>query len=248
MGRIERHFIQRNIKRVIVDEYLAQNFYEAGYSKAVILQSGLGTRIHIYAERPALIIGRRGSTIRRLQKIFSEIMGLGNVQISVSQPENPELDARVQAFRIVRSIERGFHFRRVAFAALRRIMANGAVGVEIRISGKLTRERARFEKYRAGKVYKAGHIVDELVDRAVAYARLPKGIIGVQVVIVKPGKPADYVRIKSEEEVSDIVERLRAETGEGEIPGELREILGEASSQEQAVEPVEVSENAEAQG
>ena len=232
MGRIERHFIKRNLVRVMIDEYLAQNFYEAGYSKVVIVQSGLGTRVHIYAERPALIIGRRGSTIRRLQKIFSEVMGLGNVQISVSQPENPELDARVQAFRIVRSIERGYHFRRVAFAALRRIMSNGAVGVEIRISGKLTSERARFEKYRAGKVYKAGHIVDELVDRAVAYARLPKGIIGVQVIIVKPGKPADYVRIKDESEVADILQQLRAEVGAETGPvGELEEMLEEMKAE-----------------
>ncbi len=228
MTKIIRHFITRNLVKAKIDEYLAQHFYEAGYSKAVILQSGLGTRIHIYAERPALIIGRRGSTIRRLQKIFSEVMGLQNVQISVSQPDNPELDARVQAFRIVRSIERGFHFRRVAFAALRRIMANGAVGVEIKISGKLTSERARFEKYRAGKVYKAGHIVDELVDRAVAYARLPKGIIGVSVLIVKPGKPADYVRIKSPEEVADIIEELRGEAEEGELTGELKELIEQA--------------------
>ena len=227
MGRIERHFIRKNLIRAQIDEYLAQNFYEAGYSRVEILQSGLGTRIHIYAERPALIIGRRGSTIRKLQKIFSEVMGLGNVQISVSQPESPELDARVQAFRIVRSIERGYHFRRVAFAALRRIMSSGAVGVEIRIAGKLTSERARFEKYRAGKVYKAGHIVDELVDRAVAYARLPKGIIGVQVLIVQPGKPADYVRIRDESEVAEEIAAIREAMQEGELPRELQEIAEE---------------------
>ena len=228
---IKRYFIKKNLVKAMIDEYLAQNFYEAGYSRVEILQSGLATRIHIYAERPALIIGRRGSTIRRLQKIFSEVMGLKNVQISVSQPENPELDARVQAFRIVRAIERGFHFRRVAFAALRRIMANGAVGAEIRIAGKLTSERARFEKYRAGKVYKAGHIVDEFVDRAVAYARLPKGIIGVQVLIVRPGKPADYVRIKSEEEVADVIASIREQMQEAELTGELRELVEEAESQ-----------------
>jgi small subunit ribosomal protein S3 len=144
VGRIERHFIQRNLIRTMIDEYLAQNFYEAGYSHSVILQSGLGTRIHIYAERPALIIGRRGSTIRRLQKVFSEVMGLGNVQISVSQPDNPELNARVQAFRIVRSIERGYHFRRVAFAALRRIMANGAVGVEKKKNNQKDKKELHF--------------------------------------------------------------------------------------------------------
>ncbi|WP_256204952.1 30S ribosomal protein S3 [Aeropyrum camini] len=143
--------------------------------------------------------------------MFQTVFGLPNPRIRVEQPENPMLDARVQAFRIARSIERGIHFRRVAFAALNRIMSNGALGVEITISGKLTSERARFEKFKAGKVYKSGHKVDELVDRASAYARLPKGVIGVDVIIVKPGKPGDYVRIKSEEEVKEVIESIRSE-------------------------------------
>ncbi|MCE4618869.1 MAG: 30S ribosomal protein S3 [Desulfurococcales archaeon] len=225
--RTHRVFLQQGLIRARVDEYLAQNFYEAGYSGVIVTQSGLGTRIHIYAERPALIIGRRGSTIRRLHNIFQTVFGFEGVQITVSEPENPELDARVQAFRIARNIERGFHFRRVAFAALRRIMANGAIGVEITISGKLTSERARFEKYTVGKVYKSGHNVDVLVDRAVAHAKLPKGVIGVKVVIARPGKPADYIRIKEEEEVRDLLLQLRGEEEEGELPSELEELIEE---------------------
>jgi small subunit ribosomal protein S3 len=230
VGRIVRLFLEQGLLRAKIDEYLAQNFYAAGYSGVDIIRTGLGTRIHIYAERPALIIGRRGSTIKRLQQIFETVFGIENPQIAVSQPENPELDARVQAFRMVRALEMGYHFRRVAFAALRRIMANGAVGVEIKISGKLRTERARFEKHRAGKVYKAGQIVDELVDRAVAQALLPKGVIGVEVIIVKPGKPGDYIRIKSPEEVEDVVRRIREEmeiTTGPESGGEEEEELGE---------------------
>ena len=236
MGRIVRLFLEQGLLRAKIDEYLAQNFYVAGYSGVDIIKTGLGTRIHIYAERPALIIGRRGSTIKRLQQIFETVFGIENPQIAVSQPENPELDARVQAFRIVRALEMGYHFRRVAFAALRRIMANGAVGVEIKLSGKLRRERARFEKYRAGKVYKAGQIVDELVDRASAQALLPKGVIGVEVIIVKSGKPGDYIRIKSPDEVEDVVRKIREELG------------AETEKRESVEEVKEVSEVGEVQG
>ena len=209
MGRITRMFIQWNLLDAKIDEYLAQNFYTAGYSRVSIVRTGLETRVHIFAERPALIIGRGGSTIKRLQEVFQKVFGLDNPRIQVSPVEDPELDARVQAFRIAKAIEAGYHFRRVAFAALNRIMSSGAVGVEIKISGKLTSERARFEKYRAGKVYKAGHHVDEYVDRAVAYALLPKGVIGVEVTIAKPGKPGDYIRIKEPSEVADIVREIR---------------------------------------
>lgn len=210
MTKIVRYFLDQALLKARIDEYLAQNFYEAGYSGVKVVQSSIGARVTIYAARPALIIGRRGATVRRLQEVLSKVYGLTNPQVKVTTPENPELDARVQAFRMVRAIERGYHFRRVAFAALKRIMANGAVGVEIKISGKLTSERARFEKFRAGKVYKAGHKVDELVDRAVAYARLPKGVIGVEVIIVRPGTPGDYIRIKSEDEVREVVQAIRS--------------------------------------
>jgi len=233
VSRIRKLFLDLALTQAKIDEYLAQNFYEAGYSGVIVTRTGLGTRIHIYAERPALIIGRKGSTIRKLSNIFQTVFGFQGIQITVSQPENPELDARVQAFRIARSIERGFHFRRVAFAALRRIMANGALGVEIKISGKLTSERARFEKYSAGKVYKAGHIVDEMVDRAVAHAKLPKGVIGIEVIITKPGIPPDYVRIKEEDEVRDLLEQIRMEMEEGELPEQVEDLLEELEEVEQ---------------
>ena len=239
MGRITRLFLEQSLLKAKLDEYLAQNFYAAGYSGLDLIKTGLATRIHIYAERPALIIGRRGSTIRRLQQIFETVFGIENPQITVSQPENPELDARVQAFRIARALEMGYYFRRVAFAALRRIIANGALGAEIKISGKLRTERARFEKYRAGKVYKAGEKVDELVDRAVAQALLPKGVIGVEVIIVKPGKPGDYIRIKDPEEVEDVIREIKEKLGVMEKP-EKPEI--EETEEEALLEEVETSE------
>ncbi len=237
-SKAAKYFLEQAFLRAKLDEYLAQNFYEAGYSRVKVVQTSLGVNITIWAERPALIIGRRGATIKRLQEIFEKVFGLPNPRIRVEIPENPELDARVQAFRIVRAIERGFHFRRVAFAALRRITANGALGVEIKISGKLTSERARFEKFRVGKVYKAGEKVDELVDRAVAYARLPKGVIGVEVIIVRPGEPGDYVRIKDEGEVKEIVESIRQEMGVAgageESAGLLEEAVPAAGEAEEA--------------
>jgi len=243
LTKIKRFFLGQALLKAKIDEYLAQNFYEAGYADVHIVKTGLGTRIHIYAERPALIIGRGGSTIRELQRIMAKIFNLENPQITVSQPERPELNARVQAFRIARLIERGFHFRRVAFSVLRRIMANGALGAEITISGKLVSERARFEKYREGKVYKAGHVVDELVDRAVAYARLPKGVIGIEVIITKPGTPPDYIAIKDPSEVAEVVARIRKEVESLKLEtASLEEIEAVLEEEEEELGEEEVEE------
>ncbi|MEM3279308.1 MAG: 30S ribosomal protein S3, partial [Fervidicoccaceae archaeon] len=106
----------------------------------------------------------------------------------------------VVAFRLAVSLERGFHFRRLAFAALKRIMSAGAIGAEIIISGKITSERARYEKFRAGKIYKTGEQVTYIVDKAVAHALLKPGIYGVKVIIVKPQRTKDTLLIRTPEE------------------------------------------------
>ncbi|MCX8196457.1 MAG: 30S ribosomal protein S3 [Acidilobaceae archaeon] len=238
--KVKKFFLSQALLRVKVDEFLAQNFYEAGYSGVSVTKTALGTRIHIFAERPGLIIGKKGATVRELQKAFATVFGMENPQVTVGQPEQPELNARVQAFRIARLLERGFHFRRVAFAALRRIMANGALGAEITISGKIVAERAKFEKYKEGKVYKAGQVVDELVDKAISYARLPKGIIGVEVIIARPGVPPDYVRIKDQSEVQEFVSKVREEVRAKGLPIAEVEEIEEAMLEEE--EPISLEE------
>ncbi len=199
MVNIKKYFIKKAMIKVAIDEYLAKNFYRAGYAGVDIQRTPLGSRIIIYAERPAIIIGKRGAIIKQLAQIFEKYFGLENPQITVTNVENPELNARIMAFRLAMALERGYHFRRAAFAALRRIMAAGALGAEIVISGKLTSERARYEKIKAGRVYKVGQQVETMVDRAVAHALLKPGIYGVEVTIVKPVKPVDQITFKTPE-------------------------------------------------
>lgn len=208
MVNVKRHFIEKYMNTLKVDEYLAKHFYRAGYAGVEVYKTPLGTRIVIYAERPAFLIGRRGQTIRNLSTIFEEQFGLESPQITVMPVETPELSARVMAFRLVMALERGHHFRRAAFNALRRIMNAGALGAEIVISGKLTSERARYEKFRAGKIYKTGYQSSYIVDRAVARALLKPGVYGIKVLIIKPERPVDSVKILSPEEAGVTIEEL----------------------------------------
>ncbi len=202
MVNVKKLFVQKGIIKAKIDEYLAKEFYRAGYAGVDILKTPLGTRIVIYAERPAIIIGRRGSMIRQLAQIFEKRFGLENPQITVTTVENPYLSARIVAFRLAVALERGFHFRRAAFIALRRIMEAGALGAEIVISGKLTSERARYEKYRAGRIYKTGEQTSVMVERAVAHALLKLGVYGIEVRIVKPMRPMDHIEIIPPEEIA----------------------------------------------
>jgi len=198
---IKKYFIEQGIKKVAVDEYLASKFWRAGYAGVDLIRTPLGTRVIIYAARPGMIIGRRGQTLRTIQLILEKLFGIENPQITVVETENPDLTARVVAFNIALALERGIHFRRAAFIALRRVLGAGAIGCEIIISGKLVAERARYEKIKAGKVYKSGEQSLKLVDRAIAHVLLKPGIFGVEVVITKPGVTSDYIEVVSPEKV-----------------------------------------------
>lgn len=213
------------MKRLVIEEYLASTFYKADFAGVDIISSPLGTRIIIYADRPSLIIGRKGETIRKLQTIFEKHFKIENPQITVSTIENPELNARVVASRIAQALERGYHFRRAIFIALRRVMAAGAVGAEIVVSGKLVSERARYEKIRAGKVYKTGDHVNYIVDRATFSTLLIPGIYGIEVLIVKPVTPADHLEIisKNPEELKSLVEAVQT------TQERVEEVLSETS-------------------
>ena len=199
---MRKYFLQRALTKVMVDEFLAKQFYTAEYAGVEILKTPIGTRIIIYAGRPAVIIGRGGKTIKQLAQLFEKYFGLENPQITVTQVENPELNARVMAFRLAQALERGYHFRRAAFVTLRRIMNAGAVGAEVVVSGKLTSERAKYEKLKEGVVYKTGGHLNAVVDRAVAIAMLKPGVYGVEVIITKPHEAIDRIKLKEAQQTT----------------------------------------------
>ncbi|MCD6300681.1 MAG: 30S ribosomal protein S3 [Staphylothermus sp.] len=196
--RVKSYFIDYSLKKVMLDEFFANYFKDAGYAGMELYKTPTGYRVVVYAEYPGRIIGRGGSVIRKLMTILQTHFNLENVNITVSPVPDPDLNARVVAFRIVRALEKEIPYRRVAMAMLRRVMEAGAVGAEIIISGKLRSERARYEKMKAGRIYKAGDTVDYMVDRAVAKALLKRGVYGVEVVIVRPHiRPPDYIEYRT---------------------------------------------------
>ncbi len=200
MVSVYKQFIREGVKRAEIIEFLRKTFRRAGFGGVEIQNTPLGSRVIIEAERPGLVIGRHGLRIREVAKILEEKYGLKDPQIFVNEVSEPELNPMIMAERIAMALERGFHFRRVGNIALRQIMAAGARGAEIVISGKLTSERARFEKFRAGLLPKSGEPYAKYVREATTSVLLKPGVIGIKVRILPPvNLPDDAVRILEEE-------------------------------------------------
>ncbi len=183
---IVKRFITESIKRTEIDEFLQKKLERAGYGGVNLSKTPLGTHVVIYAMRPGLVIGRGGETIKELAASLDQNFKVSNPQISVSEIEVPEFNAHVIANRVASALERGVHFRRAGFWALNQVMEAGALGCEIVISGKLTTERARFEKFRAGHYPIVGEPALRAMKTAEVHVQLKPGMIGVRVKIMPP--------------------------------------------------------------
>lgn len=184
---VNKYFVRDNMKKAEINSYLAGELKKAGYSKVEMTKTPLGTRVVIYAAKPGMVIGRRGQSIRDLTQVFEQTFGMENPQVSVAAIEAPDLEPMVVASQVAAALQRGIHFRRAAYWALQRAMGAGAMGAEITIRGKLTTERARYERYRDGYLPSVGDAVLKQVKRAVVEVQLKQGLFGVAVRILPPG-------------------------------------------------------------
>lgn len=190
----ERKFVAENVRRVLLKEYLMKEVSRAGFGGLDVQRTPMGTRVVLTTERPGLVIGRRGQTIKNLTTVIEERFGFENPQIEVTEVKEPALNAQIMAEKLAFSLERGWHFRRAGHSTVRRIMDVGkARGCHIILAGKLTGQRHRTEKFKEGYIKFCGEPKAQFIDHGYAVAKLKMGVIGVTVEIMsKDAKlPAD---------------------------------------------------------
>lgn len=204
-----------------LDEFFELQLKDAGYGGLEVQKSPTGTTLKVYVARPGLAIGRRGTGIKELTDKVTQLPGLANAQIAVTEVENPELNARIMAARIAQIVSRGTAFRRAAMWSVSNIMNAGAAGVEISIAGKLRSDRSHGEKYRAGVVPKSGDTADRSVGEATTQVLLKLGLYGIKVKIaLKDALPPDF---RFKEDVKEEEKQVGTTEAEGTEEAGLRQ-------------------------
>lgn len=183
---VERKFVDEAVKRMMLKEYLARETARAGFGHVEIQRNPMGTRIVMEAERPGLVIGRGGRTIKKITADVKATFDLDNPQIEVNEVDHPNLNPQVMAQRLAEALERGWHFRRAGRSTLRRIMESGAKGCQITLAGKLTGQRSRTNKFTDGHIKHCGETSMEWMQRGFAVAKKKLGTIGVKIEIMDP--------------------------------------------------------------
>ena len=210
-----KNVIKDNYNMMLLRDYLREKIKDAGFSHAEISKTPTGTRVALHVTRPGIVIGRKGTSIRELTEKLGKEFGLKNPQISVIEIPKPELSPNVMCNRMASHIERGTAFRRATMWTLQQIMNNGAMGVQITISGKLRGDRSAFEKHTAGILPRAGHHADIIVAEDIAHVRTAMGLIGIKIRIARKDKVIPEFEMKGEKTKKvDAEQKVDADTGE----------------------------------
>ncbi|MEL6449499.1 MAG: 30S ribosomal protein S3 [Pseudomonadota bacterium] len=169
-----------------VRKFLSKKLKDASVSRIQIERPAKKVNITLHTARPGIVIGKKGEDIERLRREVAMMleMSLADVRINIAEIRKPELDATLVAEGIAQQLERRVMFRRAMKRAVTNTMRAGALGVKVKVGGRLNgAEIARSEWYREGRV--PLHTLRADIDYGTAEAHTTYGVIGVKVWIFK---------------------------------------------------------------
>ena len=181
------NFLQSDEK---IRKYLSKRLKEAAVSSILINRNQKKTEVIINTAKPGVVIGHGGDEIEKLKKELNKLVN-EEIQISIMEVKNPDLDAALVAQSIATAIENRVSFRVAQKRAIRNTMKAGAKGIKTSVSGRLGgADIARSEGYSEGNI--PLHTIRANIDYANKEADTAFGKIGVKVWIYKgeilPGK------------------------------------------------------------
>lgn len=183
----EKNAVKFKKEEFAVREYIKQAIGKGKVSRVRIEYTPVGEKIIIATSKPGLVIGRGGEKIDELTRTLKKRFKLENPHIEIDEIMNPQFDAQIVADEIALALENlgPMKFKVIAYKMLQKIMNSGALGVEIRLGGKLPSARAKQWRFAQGYLKKTGDSA-KVVDRAQATAQTRPGTVGVKVSILSP--------------------------------------------------------------
>lgn len=179
------------LEDVKLRQFLMEKLARAGIAQVRIERTSDKIYIRISVARPGMVIGRGGTGLEELKKVLAsklEVAAPAQLKIDVEEVKNPDINAYLVASSVARQLERMIPHRRVMNQVSERVMAAGAKGVKIMLSGRVAgAEIARTEHVSKGAVSL------QTLRKRIDFARVPAltkyGYVGIKVWINKGEEP-----------------------------------------------------------
>ncbi|HPS40670.1 MAG TPA: 30S ribosomal protein S3 [Candidatus Woesebacteria bacterium] len=172
-------------------KYLEANLANAGLVDVEIKRSINKLLVVLSVARPGVVIGKGGANlekikvgVERLINVSKEKRDKARIELKVEEVKKPDLSAKLVTERIISQLLARYPQRRAVAQAMEKVMAAGAEGVKIQLSGRIGgAEIGRSEKYFQGSV--PTQTLRANIDYYEAPAKTRSGYVGVKVWIYK---------------------------------------------------------------
>jgi small subunit ribosomal protein S3 len=155
----------------------------AGVSAVEIERFPGKVKVTLHTAKPGILIGRRGESVKVLRQDLEALTGK-KIDLEVKEIKTPDTDAYLVAQNIAGQLERRISYRRAMKRAIQQAMRQGAQGIKISVSGRLSgAEMARRVTLREGRVPLQTLRAD--IDFARTAATTTYGQIGIKVWIYR---------------------------------------------------------------
>lgn len=176
---------------IAIRRFVMKRLESAGIARVVIERPAGRVYVTLYAARPGVIIGKKGSDIEKLRLALKK-MSSSEVVLNIKDVRKPEVEAPLVADNIARQLERRVSFRRALKRAIASATRFGAKGIRVNVGGRLGgAEIARMEWQREGQV--PLHKMRANIDYGTAVAYTTYGTCGVKVWIYKGDVKGDVL-------------------------------------------------------
>jgi len=174
-----REFAHKLVQDEQIRKYLFARIFKGGIARIVIERTLKRITITIHTSRPGIIIGKGGQEVDKIREELKSLTG-EDIQINIIEIRKPELDANIVAESIAKQLESRVNYRRAVKMAIQSSIRAGALGIKVRISGRLNgAEMARSEEYKDGRT--PLHTFRADVDYSLKEAQTVYGKLGVKV-------------------------------------------------------------------
>ncbi len=185
----EKDYASYLIEDERIRKAVKSTYYHAGISEIKIARSGKRANITIVTGRPGILIGKKGSEIKKIRNLIQSMVPKDrDIGISIEEVKTPELDAQLTAEFVAARIEKRASYKRTMKRSIQLAQKRGSQGVKIMVSGRINgAEIARTEWYREGRV--PLQTLRAKVDYGFAVAKTKYGVLGIKVWIFTGDKP-----------------------------------------------------------
>lgn len=172
-------------------EYLETSLNNAGLVDVEIKRSINKLLVVLSVARPGVVIGKGGANLEKIKQGVERVVNVSKdkkdkarIELKVEEVKKPDLSAKLVVERIISQLLARYPHRRAVSQAMEKVMAAGAKGVKIQLSGRIAgAEIGRSEKYFQGSI--PTQTLRANIDYYEAPAKTRSGFVGIKVWIYK---------------------------------------------------------------